>query len=782
MEGYLGKYKNFVSGYKKCYCRLEMQQFVILKGDQTSQMKVALHLRNAKVEVNPSQSKDFILTVDLNHTQQQFQSDQQSHDQAQANAVTTPRNQKLQKLYFQAKDPRDKDAWVKCLNQSIVLANQVQDYQKNNNNNGYSGNGHNSHIDKKLRIHHLGNKAIESHRDNLYEAFSSTLFIDECGINNQLSAFNEVESLFKTDMEVLLDMVKSTIDDEKSSPLIKKITGLKNLSKTMSSLIKNIVSEIDNTREQMFRILESYAAIEISNNPKQFNKKQQKISKSKQQLARNQNELALTKRFSIDDSSMSEKNHSKEAHNFNHKSSDHLFMFEEEEKSPNLMMGRSSAGQIQYSQSNGSQMDDSEVQFGIYEEEEIFQDASEEFIYQDQQVVKATRYFIQDLTDERISLPHMRNPNLKVSFWQVMKDLIGKDLTKVSMPIYFNEPISLGQRMAETVEYNYLLEQAAVEPNSLMRMALVATYTTTRYSSVIGRMQKPFNSLLGETFELVTQKYRYFSEQVCHHPPINAFHCENSFYEVFSQASTSMRFNGRSVLFAPKDRVYIKLKLKDGSQELYSVNLPATSVHNLIIGKIYVDVAGKSQVINHTTQETCDIELKEKGWSGKNANALVGIVKTSSGKPSFRIEGRYTQSLSIVDLSVKDAQPQEVWKITPKPEKSDWMYQYGHFTLQLNYLNDALQEKLPPTDSRLRPDQRALENGETELAIKEKHRLEEAQRARRRQMDKDKFHYEPFYFEKKLIEATGETIFQINGKYWEDRDKKDWSKLVRIFE
>jgi len=44
----------------------------------------------------------------------------------------------------------------------------------------------------------------------------------------------------------------------------------------------------------------------------------------------------------------------------------------------------------------------------------------------------------------------------------------------------------------------------------------------------------------------------------------------------------------------------------------------------------------------------------------------------------------------------------------------------------LNYLSDGLKEKLPPTDSRLRPDQRALENGETELAIREKHRLEEA--------------------------------------------------------
>jgi len=34
---------------------------------------------------------------------------------------------------------------------------------------------------------------------------------------------------------------------------------------------------------------------------------------------------------------------------------------------------------------------------------------------------------------------------------------------------------------------------------------------------------KPFNPLLGETFELfVPGKYKYFSEQVSHHPPISA--------------------------------------------------------------------------------------------------------------------------------------------------------------------------------------------------------------------------------------------------------------------
>jgi hypothetical protein len=39
-----------------------------------------------------------------------------------------------------------------------------------------------------------------------------------------------------------------------------------------------------------------------------------------------------------------------------------------------------------------------------------------------------------------------------------------------------------------------------------------------------------------------------------------------------------------------------------------------------------------------------------------------------------------------------------------------------------------VKEKLPPTDSRLRPDQRHLENGEYEKAYSEKLRLETRQR------------------------------------------------------
>ncbi len=105
------------------------------------------------------------------------------------------------------------------------------------------------------------------------------------------------------------------------------------------------------------------------------------------------------------------------------------------------------------------------------------------------------------------------------------------------------------------------MEDAALSDDIHKRMALVAAYCATRFSNVIGRKQKPFNSMLGETYELVTSKYRYISEQVSHHPPITAYHCENNLYEVFTQASTTMRFNGRYILFAPKDKIYMTLKL-----------------------------------------------------------------------------------------------------------------------------------------------------------------------------------------------------------------------------
>lgn len=46
------------------------------------------------------------------------------------------------------------------------------------------------------------------------------------------------------------------------------------------------------------------------------------------------------------------------------------------------------------------------------------------------------------------------------------------------------------------------------------------------------RFKKPFNPILGETYEFVSKDFRFVAEQVSHHPPITAFQFEGEGLEV----------------------------------------------------------------------------------------------------------------------------------------------------------------------------------------------------------------------------------------------------------
>lgn len=84
------------------------------------------------------------------------------------------------------------------------------------------------------------------------------------------------------------------------------------------------------------------------------------------------------------------------------------------------------------------------------------------------------------------------------------------------------------------------------------------------------------------------------AEQVSHHPPITAFHCESSNYVMSASSSTTLKFNGRYALFEPKDKFKIELKLNNATKEVYMANLPTVTVHNLVLGKMYIEIVGKT--------------------------------------------------------------------------------------------------------------------------------------------------------------------------------------------
>lgn len=60
----------------------------------------------------------------------------------------------------------------------------------------------------------------------------------------------------------------------------------------------------------------------------------------------------------------------------------------------------------------------------------------------------------------RKRLPEPVEKEKGISLWSMIKDNIGKDLTKVCLPVYFNEPLSSLQKGFEDLEYSYLIDRA----------------------------------------------------------------------------------------------------------------------------------------------------------------------------------------------------------------------------------------------------------------------------------------------------------------------------------
>ena len=183
--------------------------------------------------------------------------------------------------------------------------------------------------------------------------------------------------------------------------------------------------------------------------------------------------------------------------------------------------------------------------------------------------------------------------------WKLLKEIVGKDLSKFSMPVFINEPCSILQKAAELMFCTDQLTQASKHPeDSCLRMAYVAITFMGCYNQVLGRLQKPFNPMLGETYELVTPKFRYLSEMVCHHPPITAFNCEGDGFKAFRMMETKQRFNGKCVTVSDENETEITIMVNGGSEEKYYVKVPNLIVGNLVIGERFVEPQGVGSIVN----------------------------------------------------------------------------------------------------------------------------------------------------------------------------------------
>src|ERR1700712_3012557 len=229
----------------------------------------------------------------------------------------------------------------------------------------------------------------------------------------------------------------------------------------------------------------------------------------------------------------------------------------------------------------------------------------------------------------------------------ILKSMIGKDMTKMTLPVSFNEPTSLLQRCAEDMEYADLLEVAADRTDSTERMVYVAAFAASEYASTIGRVAKPFNPLLGETFEYVRpdKNYRFFIEQVSHHPPIGAAWAESPRWTYYGESAVKSKFYGKSFDINPLGTWFLKLRTPSGTVELYTWNKVTSSVIGIITGSPTVDNYGPMAVKNWNTGEVCKIDFKARGWKASSAYQISGRVNDADGQTRFSMGGHWNSRI-----------------------------------------------------------------------------------------------------------------------------------------
>ncbi len=261
------------------------------------------------------------------------------------------------------------------------------------------------------------------------------------------------------------------------------------------------------------------------------------------------------------------------------------------------------------------------------------------------------------------------------------------------------------------------------------------------------------------------------------------------------------KFYGKSFDINPLGTWFLRLRPSSGGEELYTWKKVTSSVIGIITGNPTVDNYGPMEVKNWNTGEVCLLDFKPRGWKASSAYQVSGKVTDAAGRTRWSIGGRWNDKIYArltpgFEAAVTPPQRQDsqfgasssqaflVWEAHSRP--TGIPFNLTPFVVTLNALPDRLRPVLAPTDTRLRPDQRAMEDGEYDFAATEKNRVEEKQRARRRQREEQGEAFVPRWFKKGRCQVTGEEYWVFNGEYWKTRDqvatgKGAWEGLEDIF-
>jgi len=210
-------------------------------------------------------------------------------------------------------------------------------------------------------------------------------------------------------------------------------------------------------------------------------------------------------------------------------------------------------------------------------------------------------------------------------------------------------------------------------------------------------------------------------EQVSHHPPITAYRITNAAKGLVLTGHNAQKtsVSAGSIIVKQVGHAVLSHQLPNGSVEKYLITLPRLRIDGLWYGSPYIELTDASYIAS-STGYTATIEYKGKGYFGGKSHQNKGTLVGPAGELAATAEGLWdsvskvvstkSQHVKLGEVFVDVTGPKEEVSVKPLAEQGSW---------ETRKLWELVAK--------------GIRTGDYDLASREKTKIENEQRQRRKE-------------------------------------------------
>lgn len=148
-----------------------------------------------------------------------------------------------------------------------------------------------------------------------------------------------------------------------------------------------------------------------------------------------------------------------------------------------------------------------------------------------------------------------------------------------------------------------------------------------------------------------------------HHPPMSAIHCEGREWSCWQEFTMTTKFRGKYLQVIPLGNAYVEFH-KTGNR--YGWRKVLTTVHNIIVGKLWVDHHGDMDIVGSKAGKgyKCHMKYIPYSYFSKDSQRKVkGVISDVSGQAKIVINGNWDSKIEMAQvISVSGSEDSPVYK------------------------------------------------------------------------------------------------------------------------